>query len=99
MMFQLMNLQHAPIILGEGRDLTNFFLNKEMGFRVDRHKKKHNIQTYKEILAFTEGKTLSEIEQAREDGKRPYQKILFIVGSALLAFVVTACMYLIYQLL
>ena len=34
MMFQLMNLQHAPIILGEGRDLTNFFLNKEMGFRV-----------------------------------------------------------------
>ncbi len=69
------------------------------GFRVDRHKKKHDIQTYKEILAFTEGKTLSEIEQAREYGKRPYQKILFIVGSALLAFVVTACMYLIYQLL
>lgn len=69
------------------------------GFRVDRHKKKYDIQTYKEILAFTEGKTLSEIEQAREDGKRPYQKILFIVGSALLAFAVTACMYLVYQLL
>ncbi len=69
------------------------------GFRVDRHKKKHDIQTYKEILAFTEGKTLSEIEQAREYGKRPYQKILFIAGSALLTFVVTACMCLIYQLL
>ena len=34
------------------------------GFRVDRHKKKHSIQTYKEILAFTEGKSLSKIEQA-----------------------------------
>ena len=69
------------------------------GFRVDRHKKKHNIQTYREILTFTEGKSLSEIEQAREEGKRPYQKVLLIVGSILLAIAVTACMYLIYQLL
>ena len=69
------------------------------GFRVERHKKKHDIQTYKEILAFTEGKTLSEIEQAKEEGKRPYQKALFIVVSALIALAVTACMYFIYQLL
>ncbi len=69
------------------------------GVRVEKFKKKHNVQTYKEILAFTEGKTLSEIEQAREDGKRPYQKVLLVVGSALLAIAVTACMYLIYQLL
>ncbi len=69
------------------------------GIRVEKFKKKHNVQTYKEILAFTEGKTLSEIEQAREDGKRPYQKVLLVVGSALLAIAVTACMYLIYQLL
>ena len=67
--------------------------------RLEQYKKKHNIQTYKEILAFTEGKSLSEIEQAREEGKRPYQKVLVLVGSALLAFAVTACMYLIYQLL
>ena len=69
------------------------------GIRVEKFKKKHNVQTYKEILAFTEGKSLSEIEQAREDGKRPYQKVLLVVGSALLAVAVTACMYLIYQLL
>lgn len=69
------------------------------GIRVEKFKKKHNVQTYKEILAFTEGKTLSEIEQAREDGKRPYQKVLLVAGSALLAIAVTACMYLIYQLL
>ena len=69
------------------------------GFRVDRHKKKHNVQTYKEILAFTEGKSLSEIEQAQEEGKRPYQKVLLVVGSALLAVAVTVCMYYIYQFL
>ncbi len=69
------------------------------GFRVERHKKKHNIQTYKEILAFTEGTSLSEIERAREEGKRPYQKFLQVTGFALLAFVVTACIYLMYRLL
>ena len=69
------------------------------GIRVEKFKKKHNVQTYKEILAFTEGKTLTEIEQAREDGKRPYQKVLLVIGSALLAIAVTACMYLIYQFL
>lgn len=69
------------------------------GIRVERYKKKHNIQTYKEILAFTEGKPLSEIEQTREEGKRPYQKVLLVVGCVLLTVAVTACMYLIYQLL
>ena len=69
------------------------------GHRVEKHKKKHNVQTYKEILAFTEGKSLSEIEQAREEGKRPYQKILLVLGFALLGLIVTAAMSLIYHLL
>ncbi len=51
-------------------------------FRVERYKKKFDIQTYREILAFTEGKSLSEIEKAREEGKRPYQKALLILLSA-----------------
>lgn len=34
MMFQLMNLEHAPLLLGEGRDLTQFYLNREMGFHI-----------------------------------------------------------------
>ena len=29
-------------------------------------------------VAFTEGKRLDEIEQARESGKRPYQRILLV---------------------
>ena len=69
------------------------------GWRVEQHKKKFNIQTYKEILAFTEGKTLSEIEQAREEGKRPYQKVFLVLGGALLAIVVTVCFDLIYRLM
>ena len=56
--------------------------------RVEKHKKKHDIQTYKEINAFMEGKSLNEIERARESGKRPYQKLLLGLGSAVLALVV-----------
>ena len=63
--------------------------------RVEKHKKKHDIQTYKEISAFLEGKSLNEIQKARESGKRPYQKILLAVGSAILALVVCALMALI----
>lgn len=34
MMFQLINLEHAPLLIGEGRDLTFFYLNKTMGFQI-----------------------------------------------------------------
>ncbi len=69
------------------------------GSRVEKYKKKHNIQTYKEIRAFKEGKTLSEIELAREEGKRPYQKAFITIGLSILAVVVTASMILIYRYL
>ena len=52
--------------------------------RVEKLKKQHNIQTYKEIQAFLNGTRLDELEQAEEKGKRPYQKILLIIASALL---------------
>ncbi len=68
------------------------------GSRVEKHKKTHNIHTYKEILAFTEGRSLSEIEQAREDGKRPYQKVFIVIGFALTGAAVTFCMDLLYRL-
>ncbi len=57
--------------------------------RVERWKKKFDIQTYKEIVAFTEGQTLTEIEKAREAGKRPYQKALLAAGSGLLGLVLS----------
>ena len=51
---------------------------------VEKLKMRHNIQTYKEIQAFMDGKRLDELETAEEKGKRPYQKILLTLGSALL---------------
>ena len=39
--------------------------------RLERIKKANNVQSYKEILAFSEGKRLDEIEQKVEAGKRP----------------------------
>lgn len=57
-------------------------------FKVEKVKKDNDIQTYKEIVAFSEGKLLDDIYKQREIGKRPYQKILLVIGSALIAFVV-----------
>ena len=58
--------------------------------KIERLKKDNDIQTYKEIVAFSEGKRLDEIQKQREIGKRPYQKILLVIGSAVIAF--AACM-------
>lgn len=53
-------------------------------FHVEKLKKLHDIQSYKEIAAFMEGKRLDELESAEERGKRPYQKVMWVVLSALL---------------
>ncbi len=44
--------------------------------KVEKIKKDNDIQTYKEIVAFTEGKRLDEIQKIEERAKRPYQKII-----------------------
>lgn len=60
--------------------------------RIEKQKKKHDIQTYKEILAFSEGKRLDEMEKNREIGKRPYQKVLLAIGSGVVTAAVAALM-------
>lgn len=50
--------------------------------RLERIKKANNVQSYKEILAFSEGRKLDEIEQKVEAGKRPYQKVLLVLLTA-----------------
>jgi len=60
--------------------------------RVEKYKKKYDIQTYKEILTFEEGKSLDEIEKAREEGKRPYQKVLLAACSALMTLIIALIM-------
>lgn len=46
--------------------------------KVEKIKKDNDIQTYKEILAFTEGKRLDEIQKIEERAKRPYQQIIVV---------------------
>ena len=57
-------------------------------FKIEKIKKDNDVQTYKEIVAFSEGKLLDDIHKQREIGKRLYQKILLVIGSAVLTFVV-----------
>lgn len=56
--------------------------------KIEKIKKDNDVQSYKEIVAFSEGKLLDDIQKQREIGKRPYQKILLVIGSMLIAFVV-----------
>ena len=60
-----------------------------LALRVEKEKKKYDIQSYKEIVAFLEGRRLDEISKAQEVAKRPYQKVLLTLGSAALAAVLT----------
>lgn len=57
-------------------------------FKVEKVKKDNDVQTYKEIVAFSEGKLLDDIHKQREIGKRPYQKILLVVVSTLITVTV-----------
>lgn len=57
-------------------------------FKVEKVKKDNDVQTYKEIVAFSEEKLLDDIHKQREIGKRPYQKIFLVIGTALTTFVV-----------
>ena len=60
-----------------------------LALRLEKEKKKYDIQSYKEIVAFLEGRRLDEISKAQEVAKRPYQKVLLTLGSAALAAVLT----------
>ena len=55
---------------------------------VEKKKKQFDIQTYREIIAFSEGKRLDEIEKERETGKRSYQKTLLIMGSGIITLII-----------
>ena len=69
--------------------LCLFGIAEYFAVRIEKYKKKYDIQTFKEIVAFTDGKSLDEIEKAREEGKRPYQKALSVAGSATLAVIIS----------
>ena len=55
---------------------------------IEKKKKQFNIQTYREIIAFTEETSLDEIAKAKEEAKRPYQKILLGLGSGVITLII-----------
>lgn len=60
-----------------------------ISLKVEKHKKEYDIQTYKEIIAFLEGKRLDEITKNQEIGKRNYQKIIYACCLSLLTSILT----------
>lgn len=75
--------QYAFLPFGVMFAITMFW-----ALKVEKIKKENDIQTYKEIVAFCEGKKLDEIHKMVEAGKRPYQNILKVVISAAITAVV-----------
>jgi len=63
--------------------------------KVQKIMKLYDVQTYREILAFTKGESLDEITRLRESGKRGYQKLLWLVSSALLGLIISQVIWLI----
>lgn len=60
-----------------------------VAYKVEKKKSESDMQTYQEIKAFLEGKSLNEIEKDREKGKRLRQKIFLAILSGLIALAVS----------
>lgn len=56
--------------------------------KIEKFKKSYDIQTYKEILAFIDGKQLTHDETQQEIGKRNYQKIIFAFIAGVIALMI-----------
>lgn len=77
-------LVHFLSYVGIGIWVVIYGFSMYAAILVEKEKKKFNVQTYREIIAFTEGRTLDDITKAREEGKRPYQKILLAIAAGVI---------------
>ena len=57
-------------------------------WRIEKYKKAHDIHTYKEIVAYMDGKRLDELEKNQEIGKRPYQIAMLVALTAVIGLIV-----------
>ncbi|MGL5752511.1 MAG: hypothetical protein ACRCXT_18390, partial [Paraclostridium sp.] len=65
--------------------------------KVEKHKKNNDIQTYREIVTFAEGKDMDEVQKQQEYGKRPYQKCAIVIGFGSVSLVIVMIMaYILY---
>ena len=97
-------LSAAPLVYFLGRNglivvFILFAVTMVFAFKVEGYKKKNDIQTYKEILAFTNGELLDEISKKQEKEKRLYQNVLKVLLSGSLGFVVTMLLFKLLEML
>lgn len=102
-LFILVILLTAPLIVllkipGIIIALALWTVTLVFAFKVEKIKKENNISTYKEIVAFSEGKTLDEITTQREIGKRPYQRLVAVLIGAGIGAVIAGVGILIYEM-
>lgn len=68
--------------------LCLFVITLYTASKIEKFKKNYDIQTYKEILAFIDGKQLTHDETQQEIGKRNYQKIIFAFIAGVIALMI-----------
>ena len=73
-----------------------FLVGMAVALKVEKIKKDNDVHTYKEILAFSEGRRLDELDKAVEKGKRPYQALVASLSSALLTLLAAGGIALMY---
>ena len=86
-------LYHFLKGIGIGVSAVIFAITLYYALKVEKLKKENQVHTYKEILAFMDGKRLDELEKFKELGKRPYQKILLALGSGIITLIVGVFMF------
>lgn len=65
-------------------------LTMHEAFRVEKLKKNQNLHTYREVVAYSEGRSLEELEAAEERGKRPYQAVFKVLAGAAVGVLLAA---------
>ena len=73
-----------------------FLVGMAVALKVEKIKKDNDVHTYKEIVAFSEGRRRDELDKAVEKGKRPYQALVAALSSALLALLAAGGIALMY---
>lgn len=71
--------------IGVGIFLLIFVISLRMAYQIEKIKKDYDIQTYREIIAFSKGEHLDKLQKEREKAIRPYQKALIVATAALIA--------------
>lgn len=92
LLFLVLIVSCIPVVVLGGiygiiTEVVLYVVGMVFAFKLEKIKKDEDVQTYKEIVAFMDGKHLDEITKNQEYGKRPYQKILLMMSSALIGFV------------